>query len=193
MAAAEREKWNAIYADKAAADVKAAWVLQQHRWLLPAGGRALDLACGRGGNALLMAAQGLETEAWDISDTAIRQLQQRAAHSGLRLTAEQRDVTARPPAGNSFDVIVISRFLERQLLPVLPAALRPSGLLFYQSFVKEKTRQVGPSNPDYLLGPNELLRAFADLHLIYYLEAGTTGNPAEGQRNEAMLIAQRRD
>lgn len=61
--------------------------------LLPALGRALALACGLGGNALLLAAHGLETHAWDISDVAVARLQERARQQGLSLHAEVRDIT----------------------------------------------------------------------------------------------------
>ncbi|PUD99067.1 MAG: hypothetical protein C3L24_11545, partial [Candidatus Sedimenticola endophacoides] len=45
-------------------------VLRQNLHLLPPWGRALDLACGRGANALLMARQGLRVSAWDLSPVA---------------------------------------------------------------------------------------------------------------------------
>ena len=57
-----------------------------------------------------------------------------AQQRGLPLHAEGRDVVAAPPAPTSFDVIVVSRFLERALAPALIQALRPAGLLLYQQF-----------------------------------------------------------
>ena len=198
MGQTERDKWNRIYTEKSAdeesGDVpSASAVLREHYWLLPSTGKSLDLACGRGGNAILLAEQGLQTHAWDIADTAIAELRQLARQRNLSIATEQRDVCVRPPEANGFDVIVVSRFLHRPLLPAIAQALRPKGLLFYQTFTGEKTAAVGPTNPDYLLRANELLQSFSDLHILYYLETGQVGDSEQGHRNEAMLVGQRRD
>lgn len=185
-----REKWDQRYRTSAEQMPRAAQVLQQNRHLLPECGVALDLACGLGGNALLLAQSGLQTRAWDLSPVAIEALRSRAAQSGLSIEAEVRDVVATPPLPASFDVIVVSYFLERALAPALCAALRPGGLLFYQTFVRDKVTAVGPGNPDYLLDENELLELFRGLRLRVYREEGSIGDTASGLRNEALLVAQ---
>ncbi|RMG35380.1 MAG: hypothetical protein D6720_07255, partial [Gammaproteobacteria bacterium] len=72
-----RQHWQARYR-AAEGDPVPARVLRTLDFLLPKTGRALDLACGRGGNALLMAARGLEVTAWDYAPAAIEDLRQRA-------------------------------------------------------------------------------------------------------------------
>ena len=185
-------KWDRIYTDSAGKTAEPCQVLATHAHLLPTAGTALDLACGRGGNARHLAACGLATQAWDISAVAIQALSERANQNGLPLVAEQRDVTVAPPAPESFDVIVVSRFLDRTLAPALCAALRERGLLFYQTFIREKTGNTGPGNPAYRLAPNELLQLFQSLHIIYYHEEGNVGDTDRGFRNEAMLVGQKR-
>lgn len=187
----DTEKWNRIYAASDQGDAEPAKVLREFLYLLPVRGRALDLACGRGGNALLLARQGLETFAWDISDAAISRLMESAGLHHLKIHPEVRDVVSHPPDPGSFDVIVVSRFLHRELIPRLIQALLPGGLVFYQTFIKEKTVDTGPKNPDYLLECNELLELFRPLRIILYREEGKTGNPASGFRNEVMLIARK--
>ena len=182
-------KWDARY--RGSATAVATEVLVENRHLLPAVGEALDLACGLGGNALLLARHGLRTTAWDLSPVAIERLAAEA--EGLPLRAEVRDVLAAPPAAGSFDVIVVSRFLERDLCPLLMAALRPGGLLFYQTFTRDKAVPGGPSSPDFLLAENELLRLFEGLRLRVYREEGCMGDVTCGLRNEALLVAQRPD
>ncbi len=187
---AMREKWDARYRQGGpGADTPAARVLVENRHLLPAHGQALDLACGLGGNARLLAEAGLDTQAWDLSPTAIERLREQA--HGLPLQAEVRDVLGAPPAADSFDVIVVSRFLERELCPRLAAALRPGGLLFYQTFVHQRPGDGGPRNPAFLLAENELLRLFAGLTVRVYREEGCIGDIRQGWRDEAMLVAQR--
>jgi len=186
----EQEKWNHRYA-VAGAKSQAAQVLRENRHLLPTSGDALDLACGLGANALLLAQMGLTVQAWDLSSVAIDALQSRATTEHLRVQAAVRDVNKQPPAPASFDVIVVSYFLQRALAPVLCRALRPDGLLFYQTFVKDKVSQKGPTNPDFLLAKNELLTMFAPLCLRVYHEAGTLGDITQGLRNEALFIGQK--
>jgi len=188
---ATRRCWDRRYSDSMTGQ-QPALVLSAHLHLLPATGTALDLACGLGANALLLAGRGLATWAWDISAVAIARLEQAARQAGLAIGTEVRDVTLNPPEPARFDVIVVSRFLERSLAPALQAALRPGGLLFYQTFTKIRTAEAtGPRNPDFLLDDNELLRLFAPLRVRFYREEGLLGDTTQGVRNEALLIAQK--
>ncbi len=185
----ERQKWDRHYQQTPLdGPPQPARVLTDFAHLLPASGQALDLACGRGGNALFLAERGLQVQAWDISEQAITDLQ--AITGDLPLTASVRDVIAAPPAPASFDVITVSHFLHRPLFAALAAALRPGGLLYYQTFTTERVAGAsGPRNPDYLLKPNELLRAFCDLRVLDWREEGLVGDVSRGVRNIAMLVA----
>ena len=185
-------KWDRLYASGGHGHAAASRVLTEFQHLLPATGDALDPACGTGGDALLLAHLGLCTCAWDISGAAIELLAARSAALAVPLRLERRDAVARPPEPESFDVIVVSHFLDRGLIPRLCAALRPGGLIFYHTFIKETVDDSGPRNPDYRLDANELLRLFTGLHIIYYREEGLVGRTGMGLRNEAMLVAQKR-
>lgn len=186
----DKDKWNQRY--HASVDLLSpSRVLAENSHLLPRQGNALDLACGLGANAIFLAKQGLKTSAWDISDIAIEKLNSACKNLSLQIDAEVRDVELNPPLQNSFDVIVVCRFLDRNLMPSLIDAVRPGGLIFYQTFVVDKHADAGPSNPDYLLQQNELLRLFQCLTVRVYREEGLEGNQAEGFRNEAMLVAQK--
>lgn len=188
----DEEKWNRIYRSREDATPLPAQVLSENQYLLPQSGSALDAACGRGGNALLLARKGLQTHAWDISEEALKAVRHSAIMENLNLMTEHRDIVLQPPAANSFDVIVVSRFLDRSITAALGGALRHNGLLYYQTFVKDKRDPNGPKNPDYRLDTNELLQIFTGLQIIYYREDGTVGDLNCGFRNEAMLIARRR-
>ena len=191
MTNALKQKWDLRYADGDPAAASPCAVLKQFAHLLPPDGAALDLACGLGGNARFLAGRGLVTRAWDLSPVAIGKLRAHAEAHGLPLRAEIRDVERQPPQADAFDVIVVSHFLDRALAPSLAAALRPGGLLFYQTWTREAVDDRGPGNPDFRLAPNELLRLFPNLRLVAYREEGLFGNPAEGLRNEAWLLAAR--
>lgn len=185
------DKWNARYVDADVASVRPVRVLQENAHLLPRLGRALDLACGLGGNARLMAERGLETYAWDVSTVAVEKLNAYAHDAHLPLIAELRDVEREPPEPDAFDVIVVGHFLERALAGPLALSLRRGGLLYYQTFTDERVDEVGPKTSAFRLQPNELLRLFSPLRLLVYREEGRVGDLARGFRNEAMLVAMR--
>lgn len=188
-----QHKWNTRYQTMPLTQPpQAAQVLRDYQHLLPTTGRALDLACGLGGNALLLARHGLETWAWDIADVAITHLQAQAIPQNLTIHTAVRDVVLHPPLAQSFDVIVVSRFLDRSIAPALLQALQPGGLLFYQTLTQLTVGEMQkPSNPAYLLAPQELLQLFQPLRLVVYREEGDLGDVRQGWRNEALLIGQR--
>lgn len=191
MAEADRERWNRRYSEADPTSFEPCYALQQFQHLLPAQGDALDLACGLGGNALLMATRGLQTEAWDISEVALERLEEEAHQRGLSLTTRALEITPAALDTASFDVICVSRYLDRELCPAIVSALNPGGLLIYQTFTQATIDDSGPRNPSYRLGPNELLRLFANLELVAYREEGDLGDRTQGLRNEALLVARK--
>lgn len=200
----DRQKWNGRYrnTDIDYKHLSPAQVLLDYQHLLPIQGEALDCACGLGVNALFLAQRGLSVTAWDISDVAIANLQQTARtmfKNASTIRAETHDVLLQPPAAQQFDLVVVSRFLERSLFPLLIQALKPGGMLYYQTFIKDKTDDVGPSNPDYLLDENELLALCEGLQIVVYREEGNVSSAVASDsgsqsvyHNEAMVVARRR-
>jgi tellurite methyltransferase len=165
-------------------------VLTENSFLLPETGTALDLACGLGGNAVFLAQQGLAVTAWDISSLAIEKLTAYASQQGLDINACEKNITNQSLPKSSYDVITVSRFLDRSLSDAIIGALKPDGLLFYQTFTREKINASGPNNPRFLLSRNELLRLFSPLTVVYYRENRACGNIQKGLRNEAQYIGQ---
>jgi 2-polyprenyl-3-methyl-5-hydroxy-6-metoxy-1,4-benzoquinol methylase len=185
-------KWNHIYSQSGHECYPAVEVLTENDFLLPATGMALDLASGLGANAIFLAELGLAVTAWDISVVAIDKLTAYAVQQGLNINACQEKIMADSFTECSFDVIVVSRFLDRTLSDAIIGALKPDGLLFYQTFTREKTSRKPPNNPDYLLTENELLALFSPLRLIFYRENALIGEQLRGLRNEAQFVGQKR-
>ena len=170
---ASRKKWDHRYRQKNTQPQQppeACPLLSNHRHLLPTEGEALDLACGRGGNALLMAEVGLHVTACDISAEACKQAAQHGKPFGKKLRCLNDEAAAALGTAQRYDVIVISRFLDRSLIPLTIRALRPEGLLFHQTFGIDAVD--GPTNPAYRLDHNELLALYTHplLHIIHYDE-----------------------
>ncbi len=183
------KKWDKIHARNSR--VQVAKILDKNRFLLPKQGKALDLACGLGANALLLAEHGLDTHAWDISSVALKKLQLFALKKHLNLSTKQVVIKANILPKNTFDVIIITRFLDRSLTNEIMESLKTGGLLFYQTYVKDKIDSNGPSNPNFLLARNELLRLFKPLTLVNYRENNLIGTLELGERNEALYIGQK--
>ena len=185
-----KRKWDSIYSKSvSSAAPDACHVLTRYTYLLPEEGRALDIACGRGGNALFMAGRGFNTIAIDISSVAIDSIQERQ-HPLIDARCEPVDATSLEKA--TFDIIVISNYLDRSICTAIADALAPGGLLFYQTFVLDKVNpEAGPTNPDYLLEANELLTLFSGLKVRAFSDHGSQGDPDKGFRNQSCLVAQR--
>ena len=188
------QHWDAIYNKASFLDcdsTNCAEVLHENAFLLPSTGTALDLASGMGANATFLARQGLAVTALDISKVAIDKLNQYATQQALNIKACVQKIDLDNFTETAFDVIVVSRFLDRRLSNAIIDALKPNGLLFYQTFTKEKTIQTSPNNPDYLLNRNELLTLFSSLQVILYRENGLVGLQSIGLRNQAQYIGQK--
>jgi tellurite methyltransferase len=189
MAAGDR--WNDRYArdDLAScADAPAEWLVE-HRGLL-AGGRALDVACGTGRNALYLATLGYEVDAIDASDVAIAALLAAAQERGLAIAPRVVDLEREPLPPGPYDAIVTTNFLLRDIFGALEDALAPGGLLFYETFAPAHVEELGHSfNPAYLLERGELLRAFPRLEIIDHQEGVV--ERSGGPRGVASLVARR--
>lgn len=187
-----RHKWDEIYKNTPPDFCPGpAHVLQTYEYLLPSRGYAVDLACGLGANALFLAKRGFTTRAWDLSPVAVARLNRIARQDNLDLVTEVRDLENTEIPYQCFDVMVMTRFLDRNLTNALMNALRPGGLLYFQTFVRDKDPSRGPGDPEYLLAENELAKMFSGLVLRAYCEAGRIGDVSRGFRGEAFLVGQK--
>lgn len=166
--------------------VPARW-LTDHVHLLPASGDALDLACGRGRHALWLAARGFTVHAVDRDEDAIASLREEAARQGLEVAARILDLERPTPviAASAYDVIVGVHYLHRPLFPQIVAALRPGGVLVYETFTVDQAAIGKPTNPDFLLRPGELPTLVAPLELCVAREGAYDG------RMVASVVARR--
>lgn len=169
--------------------------LTEHAGVLDAQprGRALDLACGRGRNALFLAARGFEVDALDISDVAIEQVERHAREHRAPITAHRVDLGDEPASPcPPYAVVLNLHFLERRVLPMVEEVLAPGGLVFFEAFVRDRRGERSAAvDPRFLLEPGELLAAFPALRVLEYREAVGLGDPRG--RQVATLLARRPD
>lgn len=136
MSARDRERWDERHrVVGAAGDVAPAPpdALRGREHLLPAGGRALDVACGRGGVAVWLAARGFVVDAVDVSPVGLAAGEALAQRHGMgeRVRWWRHDLDADLPAAcaGPYDVVVCQRFRAPTLYPVLARRLAAGGLL----------------------------------------------------------------
>lgn len=162
-------------------------MLQDFAHLLPSSSVVLDAAAGVGLNALFAAQQGMKVVALDISEVGLHLLRQKAKELGVGVDTAVFDLTHPYFPKNCVDAILNFRFLERAAFPAYRQALRPGGLLFFETFVH---KEVGDT-PTYLLQPGELLQAFADFEIVHSLETAVRGPRSGKFRDIAQLIARK--
>jgi rhodanese-related sulfurtransferase len=154
--------------------------------LLPQGGRALDVACGAGRHALLLAAAGFDVTAIDRDAAAIDRLRLHSERLELSLTTEVIDLergdaeggTSDPPAvlaPDTYDLVLVTRYLHRPLFPRLIRALAPGGTLIYETFLEQQAERGHPKNPAFLLKPGELSTLVAPLTILRHREGDHDG------------------
>jgi len=164
------KKWDAKYAQATLnTPANPSFVLKVHSRLLPFKGEALELASGLGGNARFLAQCGLKTHAWDISDSALTILNNWASLNQLPITPLLTDLEQMILPYQQFDVIVVSRYLDRNQFKAIEEALKPNGLLFYQTFLAP-IQENAPQNPSFYIQSNEFNLAWAKLQTLVYGE-----------------------
>jgi SAM-dependent methyltransferase len=124
-------------------------------------GRALDVGCGAGRDAVFLASLGWSVVAVDVLPDAIergRDLAARYLDAPGRIEWSVADVRRAPPSG-TFDLVTMFAFLHRPLLRAVPGLLPPGGSLVLETFTTEhRARHGRPASPELALAPEEIGR-----------------------------------
>ena len=188
MSDTDREHWNARYesgeyaARTHPSALLAAWIDRLPR------GRALDVACGLGRNAIHLAAHGYAVDAMDISGVALAKARERARTAGVEVNWIEADLEQPDIARGTYDVVVVARFLDRPLIPRLIDALRPGGHVVYDHHYIAPVAVDGPKSHRFRARPNELLERFRALRVLSY-EEGIIADPDGSRMALARLVA----
>ncbi|HTU49004.1 MAG TPA: class I SAM-dependent methyltransferase [Acidobacteriaceae bacterium] len=151
----------------------------------------LDLAGGAGHHAIWLAQQGWRMALADWSEPALEIAREKAAAGQLMLDIQQGTaldvVSAYASNGRRFGFVLVSFFLDREVLPWLPRILIPGGLLLYRTYTEDNERlgnPRGPRDPRHLLRSQELLEIYRGMKILHY-------NETVAQKGVAELIAQK--
>jgi tellurite methyltransferase len=143
------------------------------------GGRALDIACGLGGNSMFLAKMNYQVQAVDISDIAISYIQEQSAKRQLQIEPKKCDLSDLNNLyweKDSFHLAVITYFLDRKLFPIVKKIIKENGYFFMETFLQSPQNNQNISN-NYKLMPQELLSEFTGWKILFYEE-----NEKEGRQ-----------
>jgi SAM-dependent methyltransferase len=153
--------------------------------LVAAGARVLDLAAGHGRHALFFAARGAQVVAIDRDADALAAF---TGSPGVETRVADVEHGDWPFTAERFDAIVVVHYLHRTLFPHLLASLAADGVLLYETFATGNAAYGKPSNPDFLLEPDELLEIARETLTVVAFEQGRVdgAQPAVIQRLAAV-------
>lgn len=133
-------------------------------------GRALCLAAGEGRNAVYLAQQGFEVLAVDASAKGLEKARALASERGTTIETEVADLRDYRLGSERYDLITDFYYHQPDLFPKVMEALAPGGMFILQGFSidQPETNRFGPREPEFLIRPNELLKAFDGFRVLYY-------------------------
>jgi tellurite methyltransferase len=184
--------WDERYSNRRESERGPAGFLVRHVDLLPGRGRALDVAMGTGRNALYLASLGYEVTGIDISPLAVERCRRAAEERGLRIEAICANLESYPLLRETYSLVLNLYYLQRELCPRLVEALRPGGVLVFETFtLQQRQFDWGPREDGFLLRPGELRELFPELEVLAYREE-TEEEDERGTKAVAGLVGRKR-
>lgn len=169
MALEDRDRWEERYrSGRRSPNEPPSEFLAAHADLIS--GRVLDVAAGTGRNALFLARRGAIVEALDSSFTGLRLARQEAAAEGLTLLVAQVDLEDFPLPRRRYDAIINIRYLQRSLFVPFRQAIKPGGIILFETFLIDQQALSEHRTAAYLLQRGELRAAFSDCDVLIYEE-----------------------
>ena len=184
MGTEDRKRWDEKHAAGRGEEAPSAFleeILSGRSWAVPPG-RALDVATGKGRNAIFLAAKGFRVDAVDISAAALQDARKAARAKGQAVHFIEADFDHADLPAAAYDLVVNFNFLDRALVPRIKNALKPGGHIIFETFLIDQKDIGHPKNPAYLLGHNELLDLFRDFRVLYYREGKFVEGGGESYR-----------
>ncbi|MBX2802527.1 MAG: methyltransferase domain-containing protein [Myxococcales bacterium] len=186
MSSFDREKWEARYRDgRGYGGAPDPFLDEVAARFLPRTGRALDLAGGTGRHARWLAQRGLEVTLCDISPSALQTAASWAQEEGLALHTSELDLDEAFPEG-PWDVVLVSFFLVRDLLPALVAQLSRGGVFVLVHPTRRNLERHAKPTERWLLEDGELDEGVPGLLTLHHEEGFR-----EGGRHEVRYVGRR--
>lgn len=148
-------------------------VLESDAWHISRG-LALDVAAGKGRNAIFLAEMGFRVVGIDISTIALEEARRCAAKKSLEIRWHLADLEKTELSRAAYNLIVNVNYLQRSLIHQIRRALKPQGHVIFETYLIDQQAIGHPKNPAYLLDHNELLDHFRSFRVLSYREGKYT-------------------
>ncbi len=181
------DEWNERYfRGEHAHDSPYAFIVQELDRIGPGQGRrALDIACGAGRHSMALASHGWSVTAVDWSVTALEIV--RARDARIHTVAADLEAGEFEIERNSWDLICVSLYLQRNLLAAIREGVKCSGWVAAAFPLSDDRPGVKPMNPEYVLRAGELRTLFDGFRILHYAET----EPAPPKRRIGELFGRK--
>ena len=151
--------------------------------LLPKG-KVLDIAMGEGRNGVYLATQGFEVLGLDISEKGLEKAHNLAKKNKVTIETKVVDLESFTLEPNSYDVILCTYYMQKDLFKQFQSALKPGGMIVVETYNVDYLKYVRFSRK-WALDINELLNIFKGLRVIRYQDYD------DGKEAYSSIIAQK--
>jgi SAM-dependent methyltransferase len=170
MSEQDRNKWNQRYAEDSYHKNNPVTLVEDWLPRLPVG-RALDVACGAGRNAIFLAQAGYQVDAIDISREGLNLARQEADNQGLSINWIEHDLDLPYPFDTNYDLIIVMWYVDLGLVSRLCDCLAPGGNLICEEHLITDLAVIGPTSSNYRVAPGALREAVSGLDVLLYEES----------------------
>ncbi len=189
MSQEDRDKWNRRYAEDSYNKRNPVTLLEEWLPRLPVG-KALDVACGAGRNALALARAGFEVDAIDISAEGLQQARAAAAAEELAIDFIEHDLDEPYGFARDYALILVLWYVDLELIHELGGCLAPGGYLISEQHLKSDEDVIGPQSAEFRVAPGALREAVGGLEILHHAE--TVKTEADGARIASAQVVARR-
>ncbi len=169
MSKQDRDKWNQRYLEDSYHKNNPVTLITDWLPRLPEG-RALDVACGAGRNAIFLAQTGYQVDAIDISAEGLNQARQIAESQGLDINWIEHDLDEPYPFDRDYDLIVVMWYVDLALVTQLCDCLAPGGYLICEEHLITDQEVIGPASLSYRVAPGALRATVSGIDILFYEE-----------------------
>ena len=189
MSKQDRDKWNQRYAEDSYRKNNPVTLLENWLPRLPVG-RALDVACGAGRNAVFLAQAGYQVDAVDISAEGLDRARREVESLELDINWIEQDLDQPYQFDTNYDVIIVMWYVNLGLISQLCGCLAPGGYLLCEEHLITDQQVIGPTNLNYRVAPGALVDAASVLDILLYQESIEMVDEGE-QVASARLVAKK--
>lgn len=173
MALVDKEKWDKKYVEKSQLlkPREASQRLQEYIKYVE-GTKALELASGAGRNTIFLAKNGFSVDAYDIAKIALESLVANAKAEGVENSIQtfEQDLDLFTPQKGLYDLVVITSFLDRELIKRVQSSLKKGAIFFTETYMKDASNNKEFANQDNMLESGELKKVFEDGFEILFFD-----------------------